>query len=257
MHHQGCGGGGVSRGGACATQRALCPTRARQSPAPSAPHQPRFPIRAERPLALHLTSFGGDLAAFCGHMGAAAWPVAAHGGHVTWVFPPSGGHRLVLLSPDAPEPLQGPLDPGAVYIIGGIVDKSVVKGLSLGWAASVPGVAARRLPVREAAAELGMDFDGANKSPPLGISDVVVALLEAACNGGDWPSALAAALPARVRRGGRRRHVAGSGGGNGARRVRSGGLGAPAAGAGGPAGGLQEGVAAGAGGSLRLGPPRS
>jgi hypothetical protein len=50
-----------------------------------------------------------------------------------------------MLSPDAPEPLLA-LEPGKVYCIGGIVDRSVCKGLTLGWA-SDSGVTARRLPV--------------------------------------------------------------------------------------------------------------
>jgi hypothetical protein len=147
-------------------------------------------------------------------MGAASWPLAAHAGHVADVFPPSA-HRLVLLSPDAAEPLAGPPDAEAVYIIGGIVDRSVVKGLSLGWAATVPGVAAARLPVREHAAALGLDFDGANKTPALAVSDVVAALLEAGATGGDWAAALRVALPARARRGGRRRAARAGGGGGG------------------------------------------
>ncbi|KAI8474675.1 MAG: hypothetical protein J3K34DRAFT_517988 [Monoraphidium minutum] len=161
--------------------------------------------RSERPLALTLTSFRGALAAFCDHNGAAAWPIARHEGHVADVFA-SERSNLVMLSPDAPDALDGPLDSAAVYVIGGIVDKSVVKGLSLGWAAAA-GVRAARLPVREYADDLGMAFGGANKTPVLSISDVVVALLEAGRTGGDWAAALGAALPERVRRAG----VAGAG----------------------------------------------
>ncbi|GBF90048.1 tRNA methyltransferase [Raphidocelis subcapitata] len=234
--------------------------------------------RAARPLGLTLACFCGDLAAFCDHMGAAAWAVERHEGGVLEVFgggaglpgarggggdrgggeggggsgsgaegggggeeeegcgtrrggssgtdgfsgaessgTESGGvcapaaagappqtprpRRLVLLSPDADAPLAGPLDPRTAYVIGGIVDKSVVKGLSLGWAASA-GVAAARLPVREHAHALGMHFDGANKTPVLAVNEVVAVLLAAWANGGDWGGALAAALPPRLRRGG-------------------------------------------------------
>ena len=113
--------------------------------------------------------------------------------------------RVVVLSPDAPEALAGPLDPSLTYVIGGIVDRSVVKGLSLGFA-DAAGLRAARLPVREAAAALGLDFPGARKTPVLAVSDVVAALAVAHRTGGDWAAALEAALPARARReGGRRR----------------------------------------------------
>jgi len=134
-------------------------------------------------------------------MGAHAWPVAQHAEHVLDVFS-HDRDRLVMLTPDAAQPLEGPLGlRGEVYVIGGIVDRSVIKGLSLSWA-DAARVRTARLPVREHAAQLGMDFDGANKTPVLSISDVCVALLEANRNGGDWAPALAAAIPARVRRAG-------------------------------------------------------
>jgi Trm5-related predicted tRNA methylase len=50
-----------------------------------------------------------------------------------------------MLSPDAPEPLSQ-LDSSTVYCIGGIVDRTVCKGITLGWA-SEQGVAVKRLPV--------------------------------------------------------------------------------------------------------------
>jgi tRNA (guanine9-N1)-methyltransferase len=151
-------------------------------------------------VALNLTSFRGDLAAFCDHSGARSWPVRRHEEHVLDVFA-SEASNLVMLTPDAAAPLEGPLDPRAIYVIGGIIDKSVIKGLSLGWAEAA-GVRAARLPVREHAAELGMSFDGANKTPVLSVSDVVAAMIEAGRTGGDWTAALAVALPERVRRAG-------------------------------------------------------
>lgn len=153
-------------------------------------------------MALTVTSLRGPLAAFCDYIGAQSWPVLRHEAHVLEIFPEEL-HKMVMLTPDAQEALEGPLERDAIYIIGGIVDKSVVKGLSHGWAEAA-GVRARRLPVREMAGEVGMDFHGANKTPVLAVSDVVVALIEAGRNGGDWAAALRVAVPERVRRGGRR-----------------------------------------------------
>jgi uncharacterized membrane protein YgcG len=109
--------------------------------------------------------------------------------------------ELVMLTPDADEPLIGtPLNGAqAVYIIGGIVDRSVVKNLSLSWARAA-GVRARRLPVREHAAALGLDFDGAHKNPSLAVSAVVAALAAAHASGGDWAAALGGVLPLRMMR---------------------------------------------------------
>jgi tRNA (guanine9-N1)-methyltransferase len=111
------------------------------------------------------------------------------------------GASLVVLSPDAPEPLEGPLDENAIYVVGGIIDRSVIKGLTLGWAAAA-GARAARLPVREHSAALGLGFSGASTAPVLSVSDVVAALVSAHASGGDWGAALAAALPARFRRAG-------------------------------------------------------
>ncbi len=166
-------------------------------------------------MALTLTSFCGPLAAFCDHNGARSWPVARHEDHLLDVFA-AERDRLVMLTPDAETPLEGPVGDGdEIYVIGGIVDRSVVKGLSRGWAEAA-GVRTARLPVREHAEDLGMGFSGANKTPVLSISDVVVAMVEAGRSGGDWAAALAAALPERVRRAGaagRRGRRRGAGGG--------------------------------------------
>ena len=53
--------------------------------------------------------------------------------------------QVVFLSPDAREPLLH-IDPDTVYAIGGVVDRSVRKGMTLGFA-SAQGIATRRLPV--------------------------------------------------------------------------------------------------------------
>ncbi len=60
-------------------------------------------------------------------------------------FPPSS---LVYLSPDAGQPLEAPLDPNKVYVIGGLSDGTVAKGTSLGYADSAQ-IECRRLPIEE------------------------------------------------------------------------------------------------------------
>jgi tRNA (guanine9-N1)-methyltransferase len=192
--------------------------------------------RSARPAALHATSFSGPVADFAGRMGAGAWPLfTAHAAPLLEVFPPasssaggaddgkgssisgssgssggsggSGGNggssrrrrRLVVLSPDAAEPLDPsvPLDRDrVVYVIGGIVDRTVRKGLTLAFAER-HGLEARRLPVAEMAAALGrLSEPGASKTPVLNVSDVVACLL--AYDGGkDWAAALGAGIPAR------------------------------------------------------------
>lgn len=37
---------------------------------------------------------------------------------------------IVLLSPDAKQPLEAPLDPVKVYVVGGLVDRSPRKGIT-------------------------------------------------------------------------------------------------------------------------------
>lgn len=56
-------------------------------------------------------------------------------GPPAWLHAQPPPARVVVLSPDAPSPLpEGPLDPAAVYVVGGIVDRTVRKGVSAGYA---------------------------------------------------------------------------------------------------------------------------
>ncbi|WIA36519.1 hypothetical protein OEZ86_007813 [Tetradesmus obliquus] len=151
--------------------------------------------RSSQPVALTVTSFTGHLATSAQHMGANSWPINKHTEHVLQLLPPE---QLVVLSPDADEPLQE-LKPNKVYVIGGIVDRSVCKGLTAGFGVR-HGVQTVRLPVAEYAGQLGLGFAGASTRPVLTVSDVVVALVEFNRTG-DWVHALQQALPARKRRG--------------------------------------------------------
>jgi tRNA (guanine9-N1)-methyltransferase len=127
-------------------------------------------------------------------MGAAAWPINTHPESLLELYSPN---QLVLMSPDAQEPLMT-LDMTKVYVIGGIVDKTVQKGLTLEFAQE-HGVQAYRLPIKEHAEQLGLDFAGANKRPILTAADVVTAIIEFNRTQ-DWVVALEAAVPARKRR---------------------------------------------------------
>ncbi|KAG2482009.1 hypothetical protein HYH03_019033 [Edaphochlamys debaryana] len=149
---------------------------------------------AERPVCLTVTSWTGPLAAFADErMGACGWDLDRREQPVHELFPPS---RLVVLSPDADTPLTA-LDEGAVYVVGGVVDRSVRKGVTAGYAAH-HGLEARRLPTQELAEQLGLGR-GAAKRPVLNIDDVVLALLRLRDSGGDWLGALDAAIPQRKR----------------------------------------------------------
>lgn len=57
-------------------------------------------------------------------------------------------HRVIYLSADSDTVLTGPLDPSAVYVVGGIVDKNRHKGLSARVAAEL-GIETGRFPIEE------------------------------------------------------------------------------------------------------------
>jgi len=151
--------------------------------------------RSGSPFEVHVTSWcpGSEEDEMAAGMGSRAWPVHWHTQPVLEVFPRD---QVVMLSPDAGEPLLH-LEPHLVYCIGGIVDRTVRKGVTRDWA-SGSGVRAVRLPVEEHAAELGL-VKGVCKCPILNISDVMVALLEYHTSG-DWVGALDKAIPQRKRR---------------------------------------------------------
>lgn len=73
-------------------------------------------------------------------LAAPAWAASsapACGGAPAWLHAQPAPLRVVVLSPDAAEPLtDAPLDPHALYVIGGIVDRSVQKGITTRYAVS-------------------------------------------------------------------------------------------------------------------------
>ncbi|KXZ54521.1 hypothetical protein GPECTOR_4g586 [Gonium pectorale] len=150
--------------------------------------------RAEQPACLQVASWSGDLAAYADErMGAASWPLVKHARPILELFDP---RDIVVLSPDAEQPLLD-LDLGRVYVIGGIVDRSIIRGVTAGFAAE-HGLETRRLPTIELAEQLGLG-PGVSKRPVLNICDVVAAMLRFRSNGGDWADALDAAIPRRKR----------------------------------------------------------
>mmetsp|Transcript_2384 Transcript_2384/g.3816 ORF Transcript_2384/g.3816 Transcript_2384/m.3816 type:complete len:112 (-) Transcript_2384:55-390(-) len=80
--------------------------------------------RATRPPQLHLCSLRGALGEMVLNAGARNWLVRRHDKSVFEVF---DSKDIVYLTPDSPNVLQT-LDKHKVYVIGGIVDRSVKKG---------------------------------------------------------------------------------------------------------------------------------
>ncbi|CAN0470123.1 unnamed protein product [Ectocarpus sp. 12 AP-2014] len=91
------------------------------------------------PPRLTLTSYQGKAAAALGSAGADSWLVDRNPLGVFTVFEPT---EIIYLSPDAEEPLDQVLDTN-VYVVGGIVDRNLSKGLTLGAAEGARARAAR------------------------------------------------------------------------------------------------------------------
>ena len=100
---------------------------------------------------------------------------------------------LVWLTPDSETPLLD-LDPGKVYCIGGIVDRTVAKGHSLRWAQE-HSLATARLPFQEV---LG---DGGPRKIVLNVNAVARILLHVLDAPGDWQGAFEAEVPERYKLG--------------------------------------------------------
>ena len=114
------------------------------------------------------------------------WLVGRHTEGPWELWGAGGGKQVVVLSPDAPEALFD-FSPDCVYIIGGIVDRSVRANQTLHVAAK-RGVICRRLPLRE--------FAPHNQSHALNVDcclHIVCSWLETR----DWARTLARCLPAR------------------------------------------------------------
>ncbi|GIL62903.1 hypothetical protein Vafri_17110 [Volvox africanus] len=128
--------------------------------------------RYPRPACLTLTSWGEPLASAAAPCGAAGWRLVKLEEGPAEAFGPTA---VVVLSPDAAEPLLDLDSERCVYVIGGIVDRTHRKGLTLKYA-EARQVECRRLPIAEHAEQLGLG-KGTRKCPVLNIDDVVKALI--------------------------------------------------------------------------------
>ena len=138
------------------------------------------------PLDLHLT--GLELAP------PACLPPAEHLGNwdssVTLLQQPAASlwepEEIVWLSPDAEEPLEAQPERDCIYVVGGLVDRSVAKGQTLRRAID-GGARARRLPIRE--------FAPRSDLHPILTLPAVVHVLNEINGGQEWAEAFARAIP--------------------------------------------------------------
>ncbi|KAG8465208.1 hypothetical protein KFE25_012571 [Diacronema lutheri] len=158
--------------------------------------------RCEAPLPLHFTSFGGETARALDKVKGAGWLVHRHEQPYWEVFPHSS---IVVLSAEATDVLLE-LEPGKVYVIGGLVDHNRHKGLIHGEA-HARGLACARLPLEQ--------FSTMVSRKVLAVNHVLHLLLRFRVTR-SWPQAIVDAVPGR--KGLRLKPVCGggseSGGGN-------------------------------------------
>jgi len=141
--------------------------------------------RASRPLSCHLTSLNGKVGtALQTHVGFERWQLGKHPGHFVEVFE-DRRHDMIYLSPDAVEVLEE-VDPQKIYIIGGIADVNVKKGLTLSRAENF-GLQTACLPVKQ--------FSDSNRTV-LNVNHVVE-ILTAVATDGDWAQAFSCSIPTR------------------------------------------------------------
>ena len=95
-------------------------------------------------VALHISSLNGDVGEALGNQGVDQWYIRRHSSSAFDTF---DKENIIVLSPDANHTLTD-LDPSKVYVIGGIVDRTVRSNITLDKAHE-KGVKALRLPVKE------------------------------------------------------------------------------------------------------------
>ncbi|TMW60608.1 hypothetical protein Poli38472_000650 [Pythium oligandrum] len=134
-------------------------------------------------ISLQVASCSGDVAAIAQHHGVSSWKIRVHEGPLDRLYTPE---EIVYLSPDATEVLRE-VDPRFVYVVGGIVDRSVRKGESI-TKATMHRFRTMRLPLAEY-----LDV----RKPVLNIDSVIIALNEV-YNHNDWSRALERAVPKRL-----------------------------------------------------------
>lgn len=135
---------------------------------------------------LHLASLSADNVAMQSFeaIGFRKWLIHVHAESCWTVFDPA---RLIILSPDADEDLED-VEGDLVYVIGGIVDRTVRKGQSRSQAEEHGARCLRRLPIKK--------YGAPGMHPVLNI-DTVVRLLAERFRGEEWSSIFEACLPSR------------------------------------------------------------
>jgi len=138
--------------------------------------------RAPKPGSLHFTSFSGPLREFSvAKMRSDQWLAHQYQASALEIF---SKKDIIVLSPDAEDPLEE-IDPSKVYLIGGIVDRTVKKHITAGFAEE-EDLTARRLPLQE---HLG-------RQAVLNVNHVAEAIL--AVHGGEtWSEVLERIVPER------------------------------------------------------------
>eukprot|EP00603_Paraphysomonas_imperforata_P002245 CAMPEP_0114418386 /NCGR_PEP_ID=MMETSP0103-20121206/3468_1 /TAXON_ID=37642 ORGANISM="Paraphysomonas imperforata, Strain PA2" /NCGR_SAMPLE_ID=MMETSP0103 /ASSEMBLY_ACC=CAM_ASM_000201 /LENGTH=268 /DNA_ID=CAMNT_0001586739 /DNA_START=108 /DNA_END=914 /DNA_ORIENTATION=+ len=136
-------------------------------------------------IALHISSLEGDVLSTLQAQGVDQWHIRRHEKSVFDVFERD---EIVMLSPDAEDVLQE-IDQNKIYVVGGIVDRTVRNNLTLDKALD-EGVSAKRLPVKE--------FFPHAQSHVINI-DQVVAMFCLYEESTDWQVAMERVIPARRR----------------------------------------------------------
>lgn len=95
-------------------------------------------------VSLHISSLEGDIGEALQAQGVSQWHIHRHNSSAFNVFKKSD---IILLSPDAESAIQD-LDMSKVYVVGGIVDRTVRSNITLDSAIE-NGVTALRLPMKE------------------------------------------------------------------------------------------------------------
>jgi len=141
--------------------------------------------KCHRPLELHLTSLNPRMeSALQRHAGYPRWRIGKHQVCYSEVFEEEVD-KLLYLSPDAPEVLQE-IDPDKIYIIGGIADTHIQKGLTLRKAQD-QGIATACFPLKQYEA---------SKRSVLNINHVVE-IMATVAETGDWKLAFECTIPKR------------------------------------------------------------
>jgi len=138
---------------------------------------------------LHLTSYGttNKVARSLEAQGMKSWKTHTHE-KTFWDLFQSEADRVVVLTPDAEEDLEE-VSEDEIYVIGGIVDRSVNKLQSLQQAESMGAPRCRKLPIKR--------FGPSGCCPVLNIDCVVRIICEWIQKNGDWTRVFEDCLPGR------------------------------------------------------------